>query len=50
MVASGPVVQEEMSFKDISYLEVWQPLCLAEQTFCAILVKGIVWNNSVKLF
>ena len=22
-----PVVQEEMSFKDISYLEVWQPLC-----------------------
>ena len=23
----GPVVQEEMSFKDISYLELWQPLC-----------------------
>ena len=22
----GPVVQEEMSFKDISYLELWQPL------------------------
>ena len=22
----GPVVQE-MSFKDISYLELWQPLC-----------------------
>ena len=26
----GPVVQEEMSFKDISYLELWQ-LCLAQQ-------------------
>ena len=23
----GPVVQEEMSFIDISYLELWQPLC-----------------------
>ena len=23
----GPVVQEDMSFKDVSYLELWQPLC-----------------------
>ena len=23
----GPVVQEEMSFKEISYLKLWQPLC-----------------------
>ena len=23
----GPVVQEEMSLKDISYLKLWQPLC-----------------------
>ena len=23
----GPVVQEETSFKDMSYLELWQPLC-----------------------
>ena len=23
----GPVVQEQMSFKEISYLELWQPLC-----------------------
>ena len=23
----GQVVQEEMSLKDISYLELWQPLC-----------------------
>ena len=22
-----PVVQQEMSFKEISYLELWQPLC-----------------------
>ena len=26
----GPVVQKEMSFKDISYLERWQPLCSAD--------------------
>ena len=30
----GPVVKEELSFKDISYLELWQPLssvnCSAE--------------------
>ena len=26
----GPMVQEEMSFKDISYLELWQPLCSVE--------------------
>ena len=27
------VVQMEMSFKDISYLEFWQPICL------------VVWNH-----
>ena len=26
----GPVVQKEMSFKDISYLEPWEPLCSAD--------------------
>ena len=26
----GPVVKEEMSFKDNSYLELWQPLCSVE--------------------
>ena len=26
----GPVVNE-MSFKDISYLELWMPFCMAEQ-------------------
>ena len=88
-----------MSFKDISYLELWQPFCYAKQnhlcnfgrgyqekqfcefilnldqcfrrrcilkifliwssggpyvqqsgTICAILVEGIMRNNSVKLF
>ena len=27
----GPEFQEEMSFKNISYLELWQPLCSMEQ-------------------
>ena len=27
----GPVVQEGMSLKDISYLELWQPHCSAER-------------------
>ena len=95
----GPEVQEEMSFKDISYLELWWPFCSVEQnhlcdfgrghheehsyyviwnldqlfrrrcglkmfliwssggpfvqrsgTICVILVKGIMRNDSVKLF
>ena len=30
-----PVVQEEMSCKDLSYLELWQPFCSAElNTLC----------------
>ena len=28
----GPVVQVE-SFKDVSYLELWWPMCLAEKPF-----------------
>ena len=27
----GPVVQEMMSFKDISFLQLWWPFCLREQ-------------------
>ena len=27
----GQVVQIEMSFKDSSYLELWQPLCSADE-------------------
>ena len=33
------MVQEEMSFKAISYLELWGPFCSAEWTICAILVE-----------
>ena len=39
-----------MLFKDIFLSKVWWPLCLVEQEHCAILVEGIIWNNSVKSF
>ena len=39
-----------MPFKDISYLELWQPFVQRTDTICAILVEGIMRNNSVKLF
>ena len=39
-----------MSFKDISYLELWRLFCSAERNHSAILVEGIMRNNSVKLF
>ena len=42
------VVQMEMSFTDISYVELWQPKGTGK--ICAILVEGIMRNNSVKLF
>ena len=45
----GPVVQE-IEFKDISYLELWGPIFWCSETICAILVEGIMRNNSVKLF
>ena len=32
----GPVVQKEMRFNDISYLELWRPFCSAEQIIFAI--------------
>ena len=34
----GPVVQEEMTFKEISNLEIWMPIC-------AILVSGVLWGK-----
>ena len=46
----GPVVQEKMSFKDISYLELWRPFCLAELNHLCNLIKVIIRNNSGKLF
>ena len=47
----GPVVQE-MSFKDISYLELWQHICLAERNhLCTIgRVEDIMGNIHVILF
>ena len=44
-----PVVQE-MSLKDISYLELWRPFVQRSGTICAVLVEGILRNNSVNLF
>ena len=48
----GPVVKEEMSFKDIFYLELWQPLSCVQLTgtICAISEEGTMRNNPVKLF
>ena len=46
----GPVVQEEISFKGISYLVHRQPFVQQSATICAILVEVIIRNNSVKLF
>ena len=46
----GPVDHKEMSFTDISYLELWQPFCSAECNHLCILVEGIIRKNSVKLF
>ena len=44
----GPLVQEEMPLKIISYLKLWLSLWTAEQTICAIFVEGIMetfmWN------
>ena len=45
----GPAVQEIL-FKDISYLELWQPLCSVEQSHLCILVESIMRIYSVKLF
>ena len=44
------MVQEGMSLKDMSYLELLQPLFQSSKTEYAILVDAIMWNISVKLF
>ena len=36
------MAQEETSFKDISYLELWQPFCSAEGNHLWNLVEGIM--------
>ena len=44
-----PVVQE-MLFKDISYLELWQPSIQWTETIYAIFEEGTMRDNPVKLF
>ena len=44
------MVQEEMSLKDISYLELLQPLFQSTKTEYAILVDVITKNISVNYF
>ena len=36
----GPVVQKEMLFKDILYLELWMPFCLTEQSNLCIFCRS----------
>ena len=36
----GPVVQEEILFKDISDLKLWQPFCSAERNHLFIFGRG----------
>ena len=38
----GPVVQEKMSFKAVSYLSLWWPLLQWSGTICAISEEGIM--------
>ena len=40
----GPVIQKEILFKDISYLEP----CMPERNHLCNFVKGIMRNNSMK--
>ena len=44
------MVLEKMSFKDISYLELWGPFVQQRKIICAISIEGIMRNISVKLF
>ena len=46
----GPVVQEEMPFKDISYLELWGPLCSLDQNHLCSFGRLYHANYSEKLF
>ena len=44
----GPMVQEEMQFKGISYLEVWQPFCSASNHLCNF-VRGYYEEHSCEV-
>ena len=47
----GTVVQEEMLFKGISYLELCWPLSSVDWNhLCSVLVQCIMRNNSMKPF
>ena len=62
----GPVVQKEISFIDIAYLELWPPLCSADQNhlcnlgrsyyeeqFCEIILNLDLWfwrKSRLKVF
>ena len=39
------MVREEMSFKDISYLELWRLFVLRSGTICAISVEGYWYHE-----
>ena len=45
----GPVVKK-ISFEDISYIELCQPLFWKSKIIFAILVEGIMTYNSLELF
>ena len=45
----GPAVQE-MSFSDISFLELWQTCCSVDWNQLCNLEEGIMRNKPVKLF
>ena len=40
-----PVVQEEMPFKSISYLELWQPFCSGKRNHLCNFGKRISWGT-----
>ena len=44
-----PVVQEEMPFKDISYPELWQPLCSVEQNQLCSFGPGLYEEHFCKI-
>ena len=39
---------QEMSFKGITYLELWRPIFRPSKSICAILVEDIMRNISVR--
>ena len=46
-IECGPVVKEDMPFRDISYLELWWPLCTVEKNHLCSFGSSIMRNNSV---